>query len=114
MPDASERPEGLQQNAPEEGDVDCLQRYCRYMAEGDPDAVDRKPDAAAGGGEDWRKDCQYVDQVFVHEIHARDAAGPLWARGLLSKDLEAAHKNGQVHSQVCPSLRERLDLCCVV
>ena len=50
--------------------------------------------------EDAVENCPYKDQVFIHDIHAREAAGPTWARGLLSKDIEDAYHEGKLKPQV--------------
>lgn len=69
----------IQQNDPEV-DVDCLEEYCNLMN--------------ADKGE-----CPYKDQVFIHNIHAKDAAGPMWARGIISQDMEKAYKDGLIKPQ---------------
>ena len=49
---------------------------------------------------DDRGDCPYKDQVFIHSIHAKDASGPMWARGLVSQDMERAYRDGSIKPQV--------------
>ena len=63
----------LQQNVPEEDDH-CLEKYCEMMM----DIMKMEGEYAA---------CPHRDQVYVHEIHVRDAAGPTYARGLIGKDM---------------------------
>jgi len=69
----------IQQNDPEV-DVDCLQGFCELM-------------------NDDRGDCPYKNQVFIHNIHAKDASGPMWARGLISQDMERAYRDGLIKPQ---------------
>jgi hypothetical protein len=71
------------------------------MAEKNGNEVDEK---------DFLKGCPYASQVFIHEIHAKEAAGPTWARGLLSKDIETAYKKGDLNPQDhCMSLDSHMD-----
>jgi len=91
----------LQQRDPEV-DVDCLEEYCVMMAK------DRGEDPT---GDELIESCPYSSQVFIHEIHAKEAAGPTWARGLLSKDIEAAHQTGDLKPQDhCMSLDSHMDV----
>ncbi len=91
----------LQQRDPEV-DGDCLEDYCKMMA------TERGEDSANLGN--VLKYCPYVRQVYIHEIHAKDAAGPTWARGLLSKDIEAAHAKGDLNPQDhCMSIDSHMD-----
>lgn len=90
----------LQQRDPEV-DGDCLEDYCKLMAEKNGKEINKQ---------DILKDCPYASQVFIHEIHAKEAAGPTWARGLLSKDTEAAYKSGELNPQDhCMSLDSHMD-----
>ena len=85
-------------------DGDCLEDYCKLMSKDRGDDVDKM------GMDEILKDCPYANQVFIHEIHAKEAAGPTWARGLLSKDIEAAYKKGEVNPQDhCMSLDSHMD-----
>ncbi len=91
----------LQQRDPEV-DGDCLEDYCKLMAK------DRGEDTDLV--EDVMKNCPFASQVFIHEIHAKDAAGPTWARGLLSKDVEKAYLNGELKPQDhCMSIDSHMD-----
>ena len=74
----------LQQNDPEV-DVGCLEGYCEKITKerGLP-----------------LSDCPYKDQIFIHHIHAKEAAGPTWARGLLSKDMEESYLKNELSPQV--------------
>lgn len=91
----------LQQRDPEV-DGDCLEDYCKMMAKDkgeDPNLI-----------EDILEDCPFAKQVFIHEIHAKEAAGPTWARGLLSEDIEAAYKKGELKPQDhCMSIDSHMD-----
>jgi len=69
----------FQQN--DDNDVDCLDEYCANVSK---------------KGEE----CPRVDQISVHKVHAKDAAGPLYARGMLSKDVEMAYVDGKLKPQV--------------
>lgn len=90
----------LQQRDPEV-DGDCLEDYCKLMAKKNGEKLDET---------DILKGCPYASQVFIHEIHAKEAAGPTWARGLLSKDIEAAYKKGDLSPQDhCMSLDSHMD-----
>ena len=83
-------------------DGDCLEEYCKLMA------IERGENPALM--QDIFKDCPYASQVFIHEIHAKEAAGPTWARGLLSKHIEVAYKKGDVSPQDhCMSLDSHMD-----
>eukprot|EP00550_Attheya_septentrionalis_P002641 CAMPEP_0198289800 /NCGR_PEP_ID=MMETSP1449-20131203/7874_1 /TAXON_ID=420275 /ORGANISM="Attheya septentrionalis, Strain CCMP2084" /LENGTH=596 /DNA_ID=CAMNT_0043988189 /DNA_START=109 /DNA_END=1896 /DNA_ORIENTATION=+ len=82
----------MQQNDPDL-DTDCLEGYCARMAKEKPG-----------------QDCAFADQVFIHQIHAREAAGPTWARGILSEDIAQAHKAGEVSAQDhCMSIDSHMD-----
>lgn len=73
-------------------DVDCKKTYCKLIAK------DKKKEGGAGD-EDPMKDCQYADQILIHHLDAGKAAGPTWARGLLSIDMEKDYKHGLVDTQ---------------
>ena len=91
----------LQQRDPEV-DVDCLEEYCVMMAKDRGEVLT---------GDELIESCPYSSQVFIHEIHAKEAAGPTWARGLLSKDIEAAHQTGDLKPQDhCMSLDSHMDV----
>jgi hypothetical protein len=84
----------LQQNIPEE-DEDCLEGYCRMMAEL------RKE---TGGGDTSKggpagDECPHRDQIFIHQIHASEAAGPTYARGLIGKDMLEAFAEKKISQQ---------------
>ena len=85
----AKRPENLyvrilQQNDPEV-DTNCLEGYCERIT------------TERGVA---RSECPYVDQIYIHHIHAKEAAGPTWARGLLSKDIEDAYLKNELSPQV--------------
>ena len=92
----------LQQRDPEV-DGDCLEDYCKLMAKDANKATDISTT-------ELLKSCPYADQVFIHEIHASEAAGPTWARGLLSQDMEQAFHEKKVKPQDhCMSLDSHMD-----
>lgn len=72
----------LQQRDPEV-DIDCLRGYCLLMA---ADNTDSDPNT------DPMINCPYKNQIFIYEIHAKEAAGPAWARGLMSKEIDKSYK----------------------
>lgn len=74
----------LQQNVPNE-DKGCLEEYCNMMA--DLRAETGGGDTSKGGPAGDA--CPHKDQVFIHPIHAKDAAGPTYARGLLGQGMFA-------------------------
>jgi hypothetical protein len=74
----------LQQRDPEI-DIDCLTGYCELMA-----ADKIPPDPSI----DPLVNCPFKDHIFIYEIHAKEAAGPTWARGLISKEIEKSYKGG--------------------
>ncbi len=89
----------LQQNDAS-NDLDCLETYCHLMRK-----EDRQQQQSVDDGS-----CPYKDQIFVHSVDYREALGPMWARGLLSKDLETAHINGTLHTQdFCMSTDAHMD-----
>lgn len=95
----------LQQNVPG-ADEDCLEGYCRMMAEL------RKE---TGGGDTSKggpvgDECPHRDQVFIHDIHAREAAGPTYARGLIGIDMLKAFEEKKISQQdFCMSTEYVLD-----
>lgn len=95
----------LQQNVPGE-DVGCLEGYCEMMA---------KLRDETGGGDTAKggppgDDCPHADQVFIHPIHAQDAAGPTYARGLLGADIREAYDEGKMSPQdFCMSTDSHMD-----
>jgi len=74
----------LQQNDPDV-DLHCGDEYCKRITEerGIP-----------------FEECPFKDQINIHHIHAKEAAGPTWARGLLSKDIEGAYLKDELKPQV--------------
>ena len=85
----AKRPENLfvrvlQQNDPTV-DVNCLDAYCEKITK------ERGLDI---------NECPYVEQIYLHHIHAKEAAGPTWARGLLSQDIEEAYLKNELSPQV--------------
>lgn len=85
-------------------DVDCLKTYCHLVAE------DRTKGEGQITVEDPMKDCPFANQIFIHHLNASEAAGPTWARGLLSADTEEDYKNGIVNTQDhCMSIDSHMD-----
>jgi len=85
-------------------DVDCLKKYCDLVAE------DKAKDMGEITVEDPMKDCPFADQIFIHHLDASEAAGPTWARGLLSADIEEDYKSGIVNTQDhCMSIDSHMD-----
>jgi len=82
----------LQQNYPE--DVRCLDEYCKIVAK-ERKEEEENVDTMKNSTEV----CPYKDQIFIHHIDASEAAGPTWARGLLSKDMELDHRKKLVSTQ---------------
>lgn len=85
----AKRPENLfvrvlQQNDPEV-DLHCGDAYCERMTKEKGLPIE---------------ECPYKDQIYIHHIHAKEAAGPTWARGLLSKDIEEAYLKDELKPQV--------------
>lgn len=74
----------LQQNDPEV-DAHCSDAYCERITKERGIPIE---------------ECPYKDQIYIHHIHAKEAAGPTWARGLLSNDIEQAYLNDQLKPQV--------------
>lgn len=55
-------------------------------------------------------ECPHRDQVFIHPIHAKDAAGPTYARGLLGEDIRETYENKQLDAQdFCMSTDSHMD-----
>ena len=94
----------LQQNM--DDDVNCLEKYCEMMAEL------RKE---TGGGDTSKggpagDDCPHIDQIFIHPISAKDAAGPTYARGLIGQDMHAAYLKKEISPQdFCMSTDSHMD-----
>ena len=85
----AKRPENLfvrvlQQNDPEV-DVHCLDAYCERITTEKGLPIEQ---------------CPFSSQIDIHHIHAKEAAGPTWARGLLSRDIEAAYLRNELKAQV--------------
>lgn len=79
----------LQQNDPIQ-DEDCLEAYCKLFPSED--------------------DCPYKDYIYIHKVHAKDAEGPTWARGLISKDIADAAAQGHISTQdFCMSTDSHMD-----
>mmetsp|Transcript_16144 Transcript_16144/g.29265 ORF Transcript_16144/g.29265 Transcript_16144/m.29265 type:complete len:636 (-) Transcript_16144:70-1977(-) len=95
----------LQQNLPSE-DVGCLEEYCTMMA---------KLRRETGGGDTSKggpagDDCPHMDQVYIHAINAKDAAGPTYARGLLGQDIVKAYEKNEISPQdFCMSTDSHMD-----
>eukprot|EP00584_Thalassiosira_punctigera_P003521 CAMPEP_0172529920 /NCGR_PEP_ID=MMETSP1067-20121228/3848_1 /TAXON_ID=265564 ORGANISM="Thalassiosira punctigera, Strain Tpunct2005C2" /NCGR_SAMPLE_ID=MMETSP1067 /ASSEMBLY_ACC=CAM_ASM_000444 /LENGTH=638 /DNA_ID=CAMNT_0013314053 /DNA_START=131 /DNA_END=2047 /DNA_ORIENTATION=+ len=95
----------LQQNVPSE-DAPCLEEYCKMMAD-----LRRE----TGGGDTSKggpagDECPHRDQVFIHAINAKDAAGPTYARGLLGQDIHEAYEKNQLGPQdFCMSTDSHMD-----
>lgn len=85
----AKRPENLyvrvlQQNDPEV-DTNCADAYCERITKEKGLSIE---------------ECPFRKQIYIHHIHAKEAAGPTWARGLLSKDIEQAYLEGELKPQV--------------
>lgn len=95
----------LQQNDPTV-DVDCLKEYCNLMIIGN-----KKEETLNGFNESAILErCPYINQIYIHAIHAKDAMGPTYARALLSQDIYDAFKAEQVHTQDhCMSIDSHMD-----
>ena len=95
----------LQQNVPGEDDP-CLDKYCEMMAD-----LRRE----TGGGDTSKggppgDECPHKDQVFIHPIHAKDAAGPTYARGLIGQDIREAYEKEEISPQdFCMSTDSHMD-----
>lgn len=95
----------LQQNVPGE-DPGCLEKYCEMMAElrQQTGGGDTSKGGPAGDA------CPHEDQVFIHPIHANDAAGPTYARGLLGQDIREAYERKELGAQdFCMSTDSHMD-----
>lgn len=60
--------------------------------------------AQTGGGDTSEggpmgDECPHRDQVFIHQIHAKEAAGPTFARGLIGKDMLDAFGKKEISQQ---------------
>lgn len=92
----------IQQNDPEL-DPDCLEGYCALM-EKDYKEGKSKADLIQPFT------CPYASQVFIHQVHAKEARGPTFARSLLSEDVAIAYSEGKVHQQdFCLSIDSHMD-----
>jgi len=96
----------LQQNVPSE-DPGCLEEYCKMME-------DLRRENGGGGttaqGGPEGDECPHADQVFIHAIHAKDAAGPTYARGLLGADIRKAYDENVLSPQdFCLSTDSHMD-----
>lgn len=95
----AKRPENLhvrvlQQNDPEV-DVNCGDAYCERITKEKGLPIEQ---------------CPFRDQIYIHHIHAKEAAGPTWARGLLSKDIEQAYLKNELKLQdFCMSTDSHMD-----
>lgn len=94
----------LQQNM--DDDDDCLETYCKMMAQlrEETGGGDTSKGGPAGDA------CPHRDQIFVHAISAKDAAGPTYARGLIGQDMHAAYVNNEISPQdFCMSTDSHMD-----
>ena len=84
----------LQQNIPGT-DTGCLEGYCEMMAQlrSETGGGDTSKGGPAGD------ECPHSDQVYIHQIHASEAAGPTYARGLLGKDVHEAYMKKEISPQ---------------
>jgi hypothetical protein len=120
----------LQQNVPEEDD-DCLAKYCVMMSlfakklddsstkSGDGDELSalagrvlttKIGDDVEREEDDNNDNCPHRDQIFVHAIHAKDAAGPTYARGLIGRDMLDAYTANLISPQdYCMSTDSHMD-----
>ena len=95
----------LQQNVPDEDDP-CLESYCELMAELRKETGGGDTSKGGPAGED----CPHRDQVFIHPIHAQDAAGPTYARGLIGQDIREAYEKKEMSPQdFCMSTDSHMD-----
>ncbi|KAL7531450.1 hypothetical protein ACHAXR_004056 [Thalassiosira sp. AJA248-18] len=95
----------LQQNVPGEDDG-CLDKYCEMMAELRQETGGGSTAKGGPAGDD----CPHKDQVFIHPIHAKEAAGPTYARGLLGQDIREAYENNELGPQdFCMSTDSHMD-----
>ena len=104
----------LQQNDPEV-DSDCLEGYCALLAEEKAKMDAREEEEVERLMEEAKRhinpeSCPHSDRVYVHQVHAKEAKGPTWARGLLSKDMAEAYGRGDVSPQDhCMSIDSHMD-----
>mmetsp|Transcript_18832 Transcript_18832/g.54490 ORF Transcript_18832/g.54490 Transcript_18832/m.54490 type:complete len:721 (-) Transcript_18832:17-2179(-) len=99
----------LQQNDPKL-DIDCLEGYCKMIAKAKAESRNEPFDDSAALPEDYAESCPHADQVNIHQVHAREAKGPTWARGLLSADFEGAHASRELSPQDhCMSIDSHMD-----
>ena len=95
----------LQQNVPGEDD-NCLDKYCEMMAELRQETGGGDTSKGGPAGDD----CPHADQVLIHPIHAKDAAGPTYARGLLGQDIREAYNEKSLGAQdFCMSTDSHMD-----
>jgi len=95
----------LQQNIPEEDDP-CLDKYCEMMADlrKETGGGDTSKGGPAGDA------CPHKDQVFIHHINAKEAAGPTYARGLIGQDIREAYEKKEISPQdFCMSTDSHMD-----
>ena len=84
-------------------DPDCLEGYCALM-EKDYKEGKSKADLIQPFT------CPYASQVYIHQVHAKEAKGPTFARSLLSEDVAIAYAEGKVHPQdFCLSIDSHMD-----
>ena len=94
----------LQQNM--DDDVDCLETYCEMMAQLREETGGGDTSKGGPAGDD----CPHRDQIFVHAINAKDAAGPTYARGLIGQDMHAAYVKNEISPQdFCMSTDSHMD-----
>mmetsp|Transcript_31370 Transcript_31370/g.46891 ORF Transcript_31370/g.46891 Transcript_31370/m.46891 type:complete len:608 (+) Transcript_31370:2-1825(+) len=94
----------LQQNMAD--DDDCLETYCKMMAQLREETGGGDTSKGGPAGED----CPHRDQIFVHPISAKDAAGPTYARGLIGQDMHAAYAKNEISPQdFCMSTDSHMD-----
>lgn len=94
----------LQQNM--DVDDDCLETYCKMMAQLREETGGGDTSKGGPAGED----CPHRDQIFVHPISAKDAAGPTYARGLIGQDMHAAYAKNEISPQdFCMSTDSHMD-----
>lgn len=107
----------LQQNVPEEDD-DCLAKYCVMMSLYVKDSTKSGDELSALAGQVLKigdnnieeESCPHKDQIFLHPIHAKDAAGPTYARGLIGQDMLAAYTDNLISPQdYCMSTDSHMD-----
>ena len=82
----------MQQNDPEV-DSNCGDAYCERITKERGLPIEEHP---------------FRNQIFIHHIHAKEAAGPTWARGLLSQDIEQAYLKDELKPQVSNAKRRHI------